>query len=149
MKPWLEDSYWRRQRLICVTEGGANVELAAALSYLEALHGVIAAENKNGKIYVEYDLRDIDLQTIRATITNRKLSIEENRWQRFMRWITEHKEAVRREEQHVDFGWDAVIQAAYANRYRMRRHGRRDDRLTNWRQYEAANRKNNPLNHGQ
>ncbi len=148
MKTWLEDSYWQRQRQINITEPNKGSEIRSAVSTLGVMPGVIAAKIFNNRIHVEYDLRKIDLSAIRSTIINHKLTISENPWERLGRWFSEYTEAVRREEEHMDFGWDAWIQAAYVNRYRLRRHGRRDDRVTNWRQYEVAEQisghQNNP-----
>lgn len=142
MKIWLEDSYWQRARRISIAERNNGDDMTAAASSLEAIPGVIAAAAANNCIYVEYDLRQINLPTIRSTIMDHTLTVRENPWERLSRWISEYKDAVRCEEQHIDFGWDAWIQAAYVNRYRLRRHGKRDDRVTNWRQYELPKRTN-------
>ena len=139
MKAWLEDSYWQRHRRIRIVETDKRSAVTAATSGLEAIPGVISAEVKQWAFHVEYDFRRIDLTMIRSTISDYHLTITENIWERITWWMSEYKESIRRAEELVDFGWDAWIQAAYVNRYRLRRHGRRDDRLTNWRQYEIAN----------
>ena len=145
MKAWLEESYWQRHRSIRVAKNGDRASLTAAKSCLEAMPGVISAGEEQWELHVDYDIRKIDLPMIRSTITDYGLTINENIRERFSRWIIEYKESIRRAEENVSFGWDTWIQAAYVNRYRLRRHGRRDDRLTNWRQYEITNPENKPL----
>ena len=157
MKYWQQDSYWQRQRKIkvrretspSITDGNISRDIpkntqtaAAALPHdhlapsMQARPGVLAAELEGRILTIQYDVRKISLREIKHIIAEQQLSASENLWERLRCFISQYKESVRREEQLIDYGWDTWIQDAYVSRYRLRRHGRRDDRLTNWRQYE-------------
>lgn len=138
MKERLEDSYWRRNRQLKIKKCDDGIEIKPLTSALEAMSGVISANVTNDSLSVEYDLRKVSLCAIRALLTQHKLALCENIRERISRWLIEYREAIRQAEQFVDYGWDAWIQDAYVSRYRLRRHGQRDDRLTNWRQYEIS-----------
>jgi hypothetical protein len=157
MRYWLEDAYWRRHRNIkirqvadsSITQESArtkipettgNTSTAPAYEHLianlQAVPGVFDTGLTSQILSIQYDLRKITLREIKIIIAEHDLSAKENFWERCLSFIGQYKEAVRREEQLIDYGWDTWVQDSYVSRYKLRRHGRRDDRLTNWRQYE-------------
>ena len=133
-----EDSYWRRQRLMKIEAPPDTTTGKKLVSTLEAMNGVYSAELQDNSLTLEYDLRKIDLNEICAVLLERNIPLRDNVVEQIKRWLVGYKEAVRQAEQFVDYGWDAWVQDAYVSRYRLRRHGQRDDRLTNWRQYEIG-----------
>jgi len=143
MKERLVDSYWHHYQRVKIRTSADSEETKRLTAALEATTGVTTTTTEDDVLAVGYDLREINFRAIRTIIIEHNLAPSENVGERIKRWLIEYKEAIRLEEQFVDYGWDAWVQDAYVSRYRLRRHGQRDDRLTNWRQYETSHQVEN------
>ena len=129
------DAYWQRQRDIPILSKTANSE-QELINTLNTLEGVDQTRIEGQSLHVEYDLRATSLRAIKQVVAQHSLSIKTSIWASFRDLIIEYRESILRAEQGIDYGWDVWIQDAYVSRYRLRRHGRRDDRVTHWRMYE-------------
>ena len=134
--PHFGDDYWHREALLTLAAAPGAENLREVLSALKALPGIKDASIDDNALQLAYDLRVTNLLTIKRCIVDAGISIEESLWQKFCSVIRTYRESILRAEQGIDYGWDVWIQDAYVSRYRLRRHGRRDDRITNWRMYE-------------
>lgn len=134
--PHFGDDYWYREALTTLAGSPGADNSREVLSALKALPGIKDANVDGKALKVEYDLRVTNLLTIKQCISAAGISIEESLWQKLCSVLRIYRESILRAEQGIDYGWDVWIQDAYVSRYRLRRHGRRDDRITNWRMYE-------------
>ena len=134
--PHFDDGYWRRQRRFGLRDA-LNPDQARELSArLKSQPGIEEIRVEDNSLYASYDLREISLRSIKRHIRDTSNALLESRWVKFRDFLIEYREAILRAEKGIDYGWDVWIQDAYVSRYRLRRHGRRDDRITNWRMYE-------------
>ena len=134
--PHFGDDYWHREALLTLSVALETDKMRDVISALKALPGIKDASVDGTSLKFAYDLRVTNLLTIKQNISAAGISIEQSLWQKFCGLLTAHRESILRAEQGIDYGWDVWIQDAYVSRYRLRRHGRRDDRITNWRMYE-------------
>ena len=129
----LQDSYWHRTRSIPLAQASKAEHLAAALRNMPGVEG---CEINNTSLMISYDLRAVNLAAIEAQIVDHGVARKHSLWQQFKYYLARYREAIVIAEENIDYGWDVWVQDAYVSRYRLRRHGRRDDRVTNWRMYE-------------
>ena len=134
--PHFGDDYWHREARLTLSAALETGKMRDVLSTLKALPGIKDANIDGTSLECAYDLRVTNLLTIKQCIVDAGISIEQTLWQKFRGLLSAHRESILRAEQGIDYGWDVWIQDAYVSRYRLRRHGRRDDRITNWRMYE-------------
>ena len=134
--PHFGDDYWHREALLTLSVALETDKMRDVISSLKALPGIKDASVDGTSLKFAYDLRVTNLVTIKQSIFAAGISIEQTLWQKFCGLLSAHRESILRAEQGIDYGWDVWIQDAYVSRYRLRRHGRRDDRITNWRMYE-------------
>lgn len=132
----LRDDYWRRDHRFELRAGLDPQVVEAALASLRSAIGVLELVRKEKSIHIVYDLRLTNLLSLKRLMMERGLDLQESFFLRIYHYIEQYRESIRLEEQHLDYGWDTWIQDAYVSRYRRRRHGHRDDRITNWRDYE-------------
>ena len=135
MMPRATPGYWIAERCLeLAAQPRADAE-DALVQRIAALGGVKHCELRGATLHVEYDLRDIDRRAIVAELGADGIYLAYNRWSKLAAALLDYRERIRRQEQSIEYGWDAWIREIYVSRYRKRRHGRRDDRLTNWRHY--------------
>ena len=132
-----EDSYWQRTRHIAIATPSHNEQTQLAAT-LRATPGVEGFELNDEMLSITYDLRVINLIAIEVLLTEHRLEKNISLMQRIKHYLARYREAIVIAEQNIDYGWDVWVQDAYVSRYRLRRHGRRDDRVTNWRMYEQS-----------
>lgn len=138
--PHFNDEYWQRTCQIPISPVPDTDNMRGMLSDLKVMSGITEASIDGTTLRIAYDLREINWRTIKQHIRKAGIKFEQSRWQKIRQLLTEHRESILRAEQGIDYGWDVWIQDAYVSRYRLRRHGRRDDRITNWRMYEREDR---------
>lgn len=111
--------------------------LESARAILLKLPGCNAASVTSGSLDVTYDLAQTNAAIIVGLVASAGLPVVLNLRQRTALWLRYYQEAIFRENQNDESGWDSCIREIYVSRYRHRRHGRRDDRPRHWRKYEA------------
>ncbi|MGR8946438.1 MAG: hypothetical protein ACU84Q_00215 [Gammaproteobacteria bacterium] len=132
----LDDNYWRRERIIELARETDDRRRDQISASLRSMNGISNFEFADKSLTISYDLRLVCLRAINKVLRQYNLPLNRSRLYQIKNFITEYQEAIRVEEEHIDYGWDVWVQDAYVSRYRLRRHGRRDDRLTNWRAHE-------------
>lgn len=108
---------------------------AQVRAMLSAVPGIADARDAGGQYIITYDPRVIGcaevIAQLRAVGAEPALSLLEN----LSLKLRCYRDAILREEQMNEMGWDSFVREVYVSRYRHRRHGRRDDRPRNWRHY--------------
>ena len=135
MEQRAQPEYWIRQRSFRVADASSRDACAKVCAILNSTEGVEHANFADPHLDCRYDIRFISCPSIIATLYEHEISLERTKVQMLLDIIWNYREMVRRKEQSIEYGWDAWIREIYVSRYKHRRHGRRDDRLTNWRNY--------------
>ncbi len=125
------------QQEITVRVKKNSADPAHVRAMLGALPGVADAHEADGHYIIEYDPCVIGcaevIAQLRANGAEPALSLSE----RLGLKLRCYRDAILREEQMNEMGWDSFVREVYVSRYRHRRHGRRDDRPRNWRHYSS------------
>jgi len=116
---------------------GAPDAVAQTTATLAATRGIDNVVRDGGWLVIDYDVRLFGCADIIEHVQNGGCRINLNRWERMRLGFRCYREAIRRDEHNNEIGWDSSVREIYVSRYRHRRHGRRDDRPRNWRQYGA------------
>jgi len=123
------------QQQITVRTGTNAAEPARVCATLGALDGVAKVEEAAGVYSIKYDPRVLGcaevIARLRATGAEPALNVLEQ----LRLKLRCYRDAILREGQMNEMGWDSYVREIYVSRYRHRRHGRRDDRPRNWRHY--------------
>ena len=138
--PHFNDDYWQRTCRTQISPAPDTDNMRGLLSDLKIMSGITEASIDGSTLSIAYDLREINWLTIKRHILKAGIKFKQSKWQHVRQLLTDYRESILRAEQGIDYGWDVWIQDAYVSRYRLRRHGRRDDRITNWRMYEREDR---------
>ncbi|MGR9091568.1 MAG: hypothetical protein ACU85U_13405 [Gammaproteobacteria bacterium] len=125
------------QQQITVRVSANATEPARVCTLLGTVHGIANAGESAGKYIIDYDPRVLGcaevIARLRAAGAEPTLSVLEH-----MRLkLRCYRDAILREEQMNELGWDSFVREIYVSRFRHRRHGRRDDRPRNWRHYSG------------
>tara|TARA_R110002096_G_scaffold16991_9_gene58444 strand:+ start:3285 stop:3677 length:393 start_codon:yes stop_codon:yes gene_type:complete len=123
------------QQQITVNVRAHAVDPAHVCATLNAVNGIARSQAASGAYIVDYDPLVLDcagvIEQLRATGVEPAPGLRE----RLRLKLRCYRDAILREEQMNEIGWDSFVREIYVSRYRHRRHGRRDDRPRNWRHY--------------
>lgn len=122
---------------ITVSAATTSPDPAAVCPALGAINGIISARAEAGAYVVEYDPLILDCTGVMAELHALGVRPSSGLLERLRLYLRCYRDAVLREEQNNEIGWDSCVREIYVSRYRHRRHGRRDDRPRNWRHYDA------------
>jgi hypothetical protein len=129
-----------RQRRLRIA-GGDTAQRALLAERLAEHDGVLALHWLGDSVLqIDYRLRDVQwdrLEALAAGIGVEPLNTFAERLRRY--WLR-FSDSVAREYLNRDQDLDYAISRIYVSRYRQRRHGRRDDRKHNWREYTPGQR---------
>ena len=123
------------QQQIIVRVSASNADPCEVCTTLGSVDGIANAEHSAGNYVIEYDPRVLGCAEVITEL--RALDVEPalNALERLRLKLRCYRDAILREEQMNEMGWDNYVREIYVSRYRHRRHGRRDDRPRNWRHY--------------
>ncbi len=122
---------WFKYRSIALPGDACNTA-AKALAGIDSIEVEVGADER---LQLRYDLRQISLAEIEAILAGAGIALAGGWLSRIQRSFRHYTETIQRDCHDIEAGWDAYVRAAYLSRYRTRRHGRRDDRPQQWRQY--------------
>ena len=92
----------------------------------------------DGRLNVSYDLNETRFAELRAALLENDVAIEAD-WKERLRWMwVDYVELNQLSDQQCVPSWEEAVRDLYVSRYRGRRHGRRDDRRHQWREYPNA-----------
>ncbi len=124
----------QQQITVRVTTSNA-VDPAHVCKALVAVHGITHARADAYAYCVAYDPLVLDCARVIAHLRAHGVEPSPGLRARLRLRLRCYRDAILREEQNNEIGWDSFVREIYVSRYRHRRHGRRDDRPRNWRHY--------------
>lgn len=124
------------QQQITVSVAASNtVDPAHVCKALVTVHGIAQAHADADAYRVTYDPVVLDCASVVAQLRAHGVEPSSGLRARLRLRLRCYRDAILREEQNNEIGWDSFVREIYVSRYRHRRHGRRDDRPRNWRHY--------------
>jgi len=123
------------QQQITVNVQPHAVDPARVCTSLAAVSGIARAQATSGAYVVDYDPLVLDCAGVIAQLRATGVEPAAGLRDRVGLKLRCYRDAILREEQMNEIGWDSFVREIYVSRYRHRRHGRRDDRPRNWRHY--------------
>lgn len=123
------------QQQIIVKVAKVTVDPSRVCAALGAVNGIAHARAETGAYSVEYDPLVLDCAGVIAQMRACGVEPSQGLRERLRLHVRCYRDAILREEQNNEIGWDSFVREIYVSRYRHRRHGRRDDRPRNWRHY--------------
>ena len=123
------------QQQISVRTSTNTAMHAHVCAMLGAVDGIANAERSAGKYIIEYDPRVLGCAEVITHLCSFGAEPDLNVLEQWRLKLRCYRDAIVREEQMNEMGWDSYVREIYVSRYRHRRHGRRDDRPRNWRHY--------------
>lgn len=124
-----------QQRITVSVATSEGVDPARVCAALDAVNGIASARVKGDVYSVDYDPLVLDCAGVIAQLRASGVEPSPGLLERLRLRLRGYRDAILREEQNNEIGWDSFVREIYVSRYRHRRHGRRDDRPRNWRHY--------------
>ena len=125
-------------RHIQIAIAGDDPARSRAVAQLAVMPGLEDVALDGDSFSATYDLRETSCAHIIDKIAALGIRPVLSWHQRLRLRVRCYREAVLKEDMNHEIGWDSFVREIYVSRYRRRRHGRRDDRPHQWRQYCAA-----------
>lgn len=125
------------QQRITVRVGANAVEPARVCALLGAVRGIANADETAGIYIVDYDPRVLGCAAVIARLRAAGAEPAPDFLGSLALKLRCYRDAILRDGQMNESGWDSFVREIYVSRYRHRRHGRRDDRPRNWRHYSG------------
>lgn len=124
-----------QQRITVNTAAPHTADSSRVCTALGTVHGIASARAESGGYSVDYDPLVLDCAGVIAELRAQGVEPAPGLLNRLRLCVRCYRDAILREEQNNEIGWDSFVREIYVSRYRHRRHGRRDDRPRNWRHY--------------